>query len=334
MEYALDLSKPVSLYIHIPFCTTKCGYCAFYSVPAKATCNEEKERFYELLLAQLNSLVDYIKKPFYTIFIGGGNPALLGFDRLKNLIITATKYGQCKECTVEINPEHVNKNMEILFPLVNRVSVGLQSFSTSALKVLERNATRETNLNALKLLSSFRERYGITFNGDLITCIPSHGLEGTLSDIETLSSFSPDHISLYALTFEEGTKLVQNTKPLDDEEQEVILKAAWEKLKSLGYEQYEVSNFAKDGHYSLHNQVYWDLGQYIGLGPSAESSVGYSHLISSREAETLTQYLKDQSFHSVALNDSEAMEEYFLAKLRTKKAVSYTHLTLPTTDVV
>ncbi len=315
----LDLSRDVSLYIHIPFCTTKCAYCAFYSLPEAACKGEEKTLFYNILSKQLEVLVEAIKKPFYTIFIGGGNPAMLGFDKLYELLKIANRYGRAKECTIEINPECVSADMVNLFEYVNRVSVGIQSFDDEALAVLGRNAKSEDNERALGVLTAFRSLYGIQLNGDLITCIPSaNPLETSLNDIKRLSSFNPDHISLYALTFEEGTKLTEKYAPLEDEKQETILKACWNTLKELKYEQYEVSNFARGGAYSKHNLVYWHLGQYIGLGPTAESSVGYKDIISSREKDTLEGYLKDPSFDAYALTHDEAMEEYLLTNLRTK----------------
>lgn len=321
MAYELDREKPVSLYIHVPFCTTKCGYCAFYSLPEKGICADDKDRFYNTLVKQLDSLVDYLGKPFYTIFIGGGNPALLGLGRLREILEHASRFGRSRECTIEINPEHVTDELEGLLPYVTRISCGIQSFSDNALSILGRNADEKINRRALEILSSLQKKHGIQFNGDLITCIPGHDTAGTLSDIDTLASYMPDHISLYALTFEEGTRLTSEQVPLGDGEEEMILSACWKKLSELGYEQYEVSNFARDCHYCLHNKVYWNLGQYIGLGPSAESSAGYSNIISSREAETLDEYLKDPSFHSIALTAEEGEEEYLLAALRTKDGI-------------
>lgn len=321
MAYELDRERPVSLYIHVPFCTTKCGYCAFYSLPEKAVCADEKDRFFNTLIKQIDSLVDYLGKPFYTVFVGGGNPAMLGFERLKTVLEHASRFGRSRECTIEINPEHVSAELESLLPYVTRISCGIQSFSDEALKVLGRNADCAVNRKALSILSSLQKKHGIQFNGDLITCIPGHTLEGTLADIDALAGFSPDHISLYALTFEEGTRLTAEEVPLEDEEQESILTSCWRRLSELGYEQYEVSNFARDGHYCLHNKVYWSLGQYIGLGPSAESSAGYRNIVSSRQAETLDEYLKDPSFHSIVLTENEGEEEFLLAALRTKDGI-------------
>ena len=151
---------------------------------------------------------------------------------------------------------------------------------------------------------------------------PGHSKEKTLEDIETLSSFNVDHISLYSLTFEEGTKLTQSVKPLDEGEEREILIASWDKLDKLGYEQYEISNFAKKGCRCIHNQVYWNLGQYIGLGPSAESSVGYKKVISLREKDSVEEYIKTPSFDAYKLSKEELEEEYLLTHLRLKDGIN------------
>ncbi|MCR5732597.1 MAG: coproporphyrinogen III oxidase family protein [Sphaerochaetaceae bacterium] len=316
MEF-IDNTKPVSLYIHIPFCTTKCAYCAFYSLEEKAVMAEEKELFYKTILNQLDELVEDLKRPFYTIFIGGGNPGMLGFDKLYELLKTACRYGKAVECTTEINPEFLNDDIIPLFEYLTRVSVGIQSMSSEHLKTLGRNANRNTNIKALELLNKYKNKYGITFNADIMTNIPTESIEDAINDIKAVSDYNPDHISLYSLTFEEGTKLIENCVPMDEEEQRSMLISCWNTLQELGYKQYEISNFAKDGHECLHNKVYWELGQYIGLGPTAESSVGYENIISSREADSLSEYLKNPGFNSIKLTKDEAEEEYLLTTLRT-----------------
>ncbi len=318
MIEALDLSRPVSLYIHIPFCQTKCGYCAFYSTVDHSA----KEQFLATLNKHISVLNEEIKKPYKSIFIGGGNPGIIGFDELLKIAENACKYGRAEEFSIEINPEHVSNDIEKLIPYVNRISVGIQSFDDNALKTIGRNARRRDNINALNILSSLKEKYKLQINGDLICCIPGHSKEKTLEDIETLSSFNVDHISLYSLTFEEGTKLTQSVKPLDEGEEREILIAAWDKLDELGYEQYEISNFAKKGCRCIHNQVYWNLGQYIGLGPSAESSVGYKKVISLREKDSVEEYIKTPSFDAYKLSKEELEEEYLLTHLRLKDGIN------------
>lgn len=318
MKQFLDLTKPVSLYLHIPFCTTKCGYCAFYSLENSKCGKEDKDRFFTVLSSQLEALVEELRCPFDTVYIGGGNPGLIGAERIIRLLETASRYGKSREISMEINPETLDESFRAVCEYVTRFSLGIQSFNSRHLRTLTRNASQESVVRALELLQDFRKEKGIQFNADLMTNIPFQTLEEALDDIDRLVSYSPDHISLYSLTFEEGTKLIQEHRPKSEEEEAYMLTHLWDHLEKLGYEHYEVSAFAKDGSYCKHNLVYWNLGQYVGLGPSAESSAGYSTVVSSREKETLEDYLAHPSFDSIRLTREEALEEYLMTVLRTK----------------
>ena len=314
----LEPDRPVSLYIHIPFCTTKCGYCAFYSLPQNACRDDDMSRFLDVLSRQLEALVEDLGRPFHTVYIGGGNPGLIGASRIDSLLTTAFRYGRPVECSMEINPETLDESFSLLLGKVDRFSVGIQSFDGRHLRTLGRNADTAACTKALDLLTDFRNEAGTLFNADLMTNIPRQSLDDALGDIDTLVSWQPDHISLYSLTFEEGTRLIEQEVPAGEDEEADMLNALWSHLDGLGYEQYEVSAFARDGHFCAHNLVYWNLGQYIGLGPGAESSVGYSSIVSSRESESLDGYLSDPSFSSVRLSREEAVEEYLMTCLRTR----------------
>lgn len=318
MKEFLDLTKPVSLYLHIPFCTTKCGYCAFYSLENSKCGKNDKDRFFTVISSQLEALVEELQCPFDTVYIGGGNPGLIGAERIISLLETASRYGKNREVSMEINPETLDESFRAVCEYVTRFSLGIQSFNSRHLKTLTRNASQESVVRALELLQDFRKEKGIQFNADLMTNIPFQTLEEALDDVDRLVTYSPDHISLYSLTFEEGTKLIQEHRPKSEEEEAYMLTHLWDHLEKLGYEHYEVSAFAKDGSCCKHNLVYWNLGQYIGLGPSAESSAGYSTVVSSREKETLDEYLLNPSFDSVRLTREEALEEYLMTVLRTK----------------
>lgn len=318
MKEFLDLTKPVSLYIHIPFCTTKCGYCAFYSLENSKCAKDDKERFFTVISSQLEALVQELRCPFDTVYIGGGNPGLIGAGRINSLLETASRYGKSREVSMEINPETLDESFRTVCEYVTRFSLGIQSFNSRHLQTLTRNASQESVVRALELLQDFRKEKGISFNADLMTNIPFQTLDEALDDIDRLVSYSPDHISLYSLTFEEGTKLIQEHRPKSEEEEAYMLTHLWDYLERIGYEHYEVSAFAKDGSYCKHNLVYWNLGQYIGLGPSAESSTGYSTVVSSREKETLEDYLTHPSFDSIRLTHEEVLEEYLMTVLRMK----------------
>lgn len=313
----LDLGKPLSLYIHVPFCHSKCGYCAFYSIANDEINKDIVDSYFNIIIKKLEALNDEYKRPYYSIFIGGGNPGFLGYERLFQILKLAQKNGNAEEVTIEINPEYINEKIRILFPYLNRISVGIQSFDDMKLKVLERNTNRSANEKAMSVLSKLKKEHDFAINADLICCVPSETVKTTINDIDILTSYPIDHISLYALSFEEGTRLIEKEKPLDEGLQLSILENAWNLLKEKGFEHYEVSNFAKNGKYCLHNLVYWNLGQYIGIGPSAESSLGYKQVYSLREKETLSEYIKDQSFYIEKLNSLELEEEYLITTLRT-----------------
>ncbi len=317
----IDLERPLSLYIHVPFCKTKCGYCAFYSIPECRTQKEMVDSYFSIVKQKLEAFLAEYQHPFYTIFIGGGNPGLLGYERLRELLTLAQKYGKSEEVTIEINPENVNDEIFTLSSLVTRVSVGLQSFDSDKLKVLERNTDSEKNKRALSLLREMKNKYGTIINGDLICCVPGESVEVLNSDIETLASFDVDHISMYSLAFEEGTRLTSRYQPLSDDEQINLMESGQHLLSELGYEHYEVSAYAKDGAYCKHNQVYWTLGQYIGFGPTAESSLGYKKVVSLREKSSIEEYLLKPEFDAVPLSITEAQEEYLLTTLRTKAGI-------------
>lgn len=318
MKEYLDLTKPVSLYIHVPFCTTKCGYCAFYSLPEAKCGKDDISSYMSVLTCQLEALTDELDFPFHTVYIGGGNPGLLGAENLSGILNLACRRGKSREVSMEINPETLDESFSLLLDRLTRISIGIQSFDPDCLKILGRNATVSQCERALRLLQDFRSDSGLVFNADLMMNIPGQTRSSLFSGIERLASYSPEHISLYSLTFEEGTQLAKTQCPLGEDEEADNLLRAWEKLESLGYEQYEVSAFARDGHYCMHNLVYWNLEQYIGLGPSAESSTGWTSVISSRENEELESYLRNPSFNSIRLSLDETIEEYLMTRLRTK----------------
>lgn len=310
-----DPSHPVSLYIHIPFCRTKCDYCAFYS-----RCPKEGEvnKYLELLLVELEAVKKEINTPFYTIFIGGGNPGILGYERIKRILESAEEYGRPKEVTIECNPGDLTSDILSLQELLDRVSVGIQSMDENVLRTLGRHQSIETNLKALELLQTLPFRW----NADIITAVPGESIETTLNDIKKVASFNPGHISLYCLTFEENTPLIKRLKPLDEIEEATFLKESWDTLKSLGYNHYEVSNFALENEECLHNKVYWRLGQYIGIGPSAESALGWREMTVLRNTESLEEYFHSQAFDVSPLSKDETEESYLLTTLRTSEGIN------------
>lgn len=314
MRRYIDQNQPVSLYLHVPFCSSKCSYCAFYSEPSSCWTEKMLDEYTDILVRQISGILEEVENPFYTIFLGGGNPAMLGPERLIRILNTAEKKGMPEEVTLEMNPEQVSLPfLEALSPFVSRISVGIQSIDEECLRILGRNSSIARNLEALKILSES----GISFNADLITGVPGVDVETTLEDIRVVSSYHPGHISFYCLCYEQDTPIME-LAPLRSEEKELeSLRKGWQLLRKLGYEHYEISNFALDGCYARHNLVYWHLGQYIGLGPQAESSLGYDSICSVRCNNNLEEFLGHPSLDFEPLKKSEAALEYLMVGLRT-----------------
>lgn len=303
-------SLPISLYIHVPFCHSRCDYCGFYStIYNKENC----DRYFSLLKRELIEVVEDLKRSFETIYFGGGNPIFLGIDRIKELILIASKYGKSKEVTIEINPEDVTKDIVDLFPSVNRISTGIQSMKDSTLSLLNRKTRVDDNYKALDILSSSP----FIWNCDLITAVPGTNPSDTLKDIEIVTTFKPHHLSLYCLTFEENTPLIRRLSPLSSDKEALFLLSGWQKLRENGYRHYEVSSFCREGYECKHNMVYWTLGQYIGLGPSSEGFLGYTEGVSMRNEENLEDFLNKRDFNCEILNRIETEESYLITILRT-----------------
>lgn len=269
--------ETTSLYIHIPFCISKCAYCDFYSVPkgksvpdeyVKALCNEIVYRIAALKISLLK-----------TIYIGGGTPSLLSPIQLSQIFSTIKNYTKLSldaEITVEVNPDDVT--VELLNNLmtcgVNRISCGIQSMNDAALKKACRRADVSINRNALALIKEYWK--GDT-SFDLISGLPGDDEKSLLSGLEEIVSYNPSHISLYSLTIEEktpfGRQLEDGSLDYDFDFADKLWLSGRDFLESHGYRWYEVSNFCCPEKECLHNLVYWTHGGYVGCGSAACGTV-------------------------------------------------------------
>ncbi len=314
-----------SLYIHIPFCTSRCGYCTFYS-ELYYTHASLVEPYFKRLLEELSFLVHEKRLLFDTVYIGGGNPGLLGVERLFSLVKLIHTRGKPREVTMEINPETLTEEFFPLFDdrLITRLSIGIQSMNDDFLRRIGRNASSLINERALRLLERIRTLYDVEVSVDLIVAIPGQTIGDLQSDLKRIFSLcKANHISLYCLTVEEGSRLFeQGDIFMSEDEQASLLTELWAYLKTLGFEHYEVSNFAREGAYSRHNLVYWKLGTYIGLGSSAASTI--------EEEGALVHYAQEQDLQAYAhgepftgyekelLTPVERIEEEIMVGLRTR----------------
>jgi len=326
--------KPKSLYLHIPFCTTRCSYCSFYSEP-----ETNWKGFREAYVSRLEQEIAVVVQEtggFETIFIGGGNPGSLTCEQLSRLLLAA-RSTQCREVTIEMNPDTFSEAFFPLFEqkLVTRLSMGIQSMNEEVLRQLGRNATLEDNLQAIALAKKAREQYGIDLSFDVMAALPGQTMQMALQDIETVVSLSEaGHISLYCLTVEEGTELARNVSKRevqvwDDDGQRELLQSLWARLGQLGYEHYEVSNFAREGNVCNHNLVYWDLNTYLGLGSSAASFLHSGneswHYSQNQDLKDFAEGALFTGYDKEILSSEQLMEEYLMMALRTNRGIEKKH---------
>lgn len=273
------------LYLHVPFCVRKCLYCDFYSLPtgrgpvSRRLAGLELERqpdFLDALAVELAQVpVGFCPE---TVFIGGGTPTELpdeDFSRMLELVRGAVDLSGLVEFTCESNPGTLtaSKVDAMIAGGVNRVSLGVQSFTPSVLEFLGRIHSPEEAVEGFDLL----RRKGVgNINLDLMYGIPGQTLDMLRTDLERAIALGPEHMACYCLIFEDGTPLtdLRNkgfVKEVDDDtelEQFEVVRAL---LTEAGYQHYEISNYAKTGHACRHNLLYWGAGEYIGCGPSAHS---------------------------------------------------------------
>ena len=257
-----------SLYVHLPFCRSKCLFCSFVIAVGK---EHRSDSYLEALAAEAK---DYRGQTIETIYLGGGTPTHMSIDQLARLfaLIKKTfKYNRDAEFTIEANPEDIDpEKAKFLYGAgVNRISLGVQSLNDKYLSFLGRGHNREKALTAFHIL----KKAGFSnINLDLMFSFPGQTLEELEEDAHAIAALGSDHLSLYALTIEEGSRFFRQNMKLDDtEEQARAYTLITELLEKAGFRQYEISNFAKDGKESKHNRMYWEGGDYIGLGIGAHS---------------------------------------------------------------
>jgi oxygen-independent coproporphyrinogen III oxidase len=273
--------------VHVPFCQTICGYCDFYSVPLD---RNAVNPLVDSLLADLDTYAELRERPVETIFVGGGTPTTLPPAELRRLLTrlaatlredlsgVSTGGRAALEFTVEANPATVTP--EIAAALVeggaNRVSIGAQSFDTSELRVLDRIHRPEQVGQTVEIA----RRAGIgEVNLDLIFGVPGQSLDSWLASVRAAIALRPDHLSCYGLTYEKGTPLFERLargaiQRVDESLEAEMYEATIEELARAGFEQYEISNFARPGRRCRHNLVYWRNEPYVGIGPSAAGFIG------------------------------------------------------------
>ena len=327
----MTINKNIGLYIHIPFCKRKCNYCDFYSLACS-----DKSDFSEYVSA----ICAHMRREshLYTgcivdsVFFGGGTPSLLDPDDFKRICDTVREcfaLAPSAELSLEANPCTVTKKALDVYKKcgINRLSIGLQSSHSDELSTLGR----------LHSLADFERAFSLArdvgfdnISVDIMYALPEQNLDKFIKTIDYVASFEPEHISSYCLKIESGTPFAKMALNLPDEDTqyEMYMKMC-ERLCELGYEQYEISNFAKNGHRCAHNLKYWLSMEYVGFGPSAHSffdGVRYSY------EPSISEYCSAISLGSVPKRISEATltpcaeevrDEYVMLRMRLCDGVDF-----------
>ena len=324
------MKKELGLYVHIPFCVKKCGYCDFLSWCGTS---EEKETYVQALLKEIESYREFARGyRVSTVCVGGGTPSVLEAGQMEGVLGNIQEVFELEkkpEITLEMNPGTVTEEKLQCYKEngVNRLSIGLQSVKNEKLEVLGRIHSYEEFLESYELA----RKAGFTnISVDLISSIPGQKLEEWKEELAALSALSPEHISVYQLIIEAETpfyeKYAEHEELLPDEEEsrEIYL---WTGsfLKEQGYEQYEISNYAKPGKESRHNLKYWERGDYLGLGLGAASMVRNIRMSNTKDMKTYLERCgqpKTMREDVQFLEEARQMEEFMFLGLRKTRGVS------------
>ena len=327
------VTKTGGIYIHVPFCQKRCIYCDFYST----TCGLEWKRSYvsalkrEMLLRRTE--IDASRVP--SLHLGGGTPSQLPASVLLEMFQAITDnftLADDAEVTIEVNPDDVTPQLidTLRQTSVNRISMGVQTFSDELLRFLNR---RHTSAQALRAVQLFRETGYDNISLDLIYGLPSQTLEDWKGDVQQLLSLDVPHISAYALSYEEGTPLSKmladgSVEETSDELSWQMYEYLMNETKASGMVHYEISNFAKPGMCAKHNSSYWDGSPYLGLGPGAHSYDGEN--IRRSNDMSLKDYIQasaDVPHETEVLTPEERYDELVMTRLRTVRGLAFDLLT-------
>ncbi|MBQ8836859.1 MAG: radical SAM family heme chaperone HemW [Clostridia bacterium] len=317
--------EKLGIYIHIPFCKSKCGYCDFCShTPKKG----ETERYLNALMLNMQDFSSSAKGySVDTVYIGGGTPTLLSKKHLKDLVdcvFTTFNVEKGAEITIEANPGTVDKSTlrALVSAGVNRISFGFQSASDKELRALGRIHTVQEFADSFKAARSAGFK---NINVDLMYGIPHQTEDSFAKTLEFVKSLSPEHISVYGLKIEEGTPFyeAQDSLPLPDEESEYrMYRTAHRMLDAAGYEHYEISNYARRGFRSKHNMRYWKDEKYLGFGVAAHSYFGGQRYAYTDDIEAYIREMEHPSSISDILSECTDIDvftketEYVMLRMR------------------
>jgi oxygen-independent coproporphyrinogen-3 oxidase len=318
---------PISLYIHIPWCLKKCGYCDFYSYVSKNIIPETE--YIKHLLKDFEKDLNLInKRKINSIFIGGGTPTLLktkSIQKLLNGIKERAKISKKAEITIEANPTTLEyqrflgyKNLGI-----NRFSIGIQTFNSDLLQKIERTYKKKEAISAVKEISKIHKN----FNLDIMYGLPNQSLEEALLDLKIAIKYNPKHISWYQLTIEPNTPFYAKKVNIQQNE-DVIFETLIQGdkiLKKSGYKKYEISSYSKLNYECQHNLNYWNFGDYIGIGCNAHGKITQKNgdIIRTIKNKNIQDFINKKylQYKSIVLKKDKPFE-YFMNAFRLYKPIS------------
>jgi len=323
--------KSIGLYIHIPFCYKKCLYCDFNSYANK---DIYKEPYIEALLKELKYYINQGNYTFKTVFIGGGTPTIINPENIARIIKTIEKsIEKDAEITIECNPGTVDEKKVMLYKTsgINRISIGLQAWQDDLLRIIGRIHDRK---NFIESLNIFRKHGFDNINVDLMFSLPNQTPKMWEETLNNVCRLGVEHISCYSLILEEGTPIYQLIKSgqlsiPDDETDRKMNRMAKEILDIYGYKQYEISNYSKEGFQCVHNLIYWNNEEYIGIGAGSHSKIDRVRYWNYRSIEEYIARLKNNKLpveDSENISTEEELWETIILGLRLNRGLSISNI--------
>lgn len=319
------------IYLHVPFCNSRCIYCGFCSTVSKGL----RQKYIPALKREISERGDFFSSLYEsdrivkTLYVGGGTPSILPPELLKEAVsaIRETfRIAEEIEFTVEVNPDDITEDYagSLREMGVNRVSMGVQSFKDSHLKWMRRRHDSQTAVNAYRIL---RKAGFDNISLDLIFGFPLMTVGDWEDNLDTIIELSPEHISAYQMGIDPDTPLERMEKSGEfslpsQEDSERMYKILQAKLKAAGYAQYEVSNFCKPGYHSRHNSSYWNRTPYLGLGPGAHSFIGMAREWNTSDIATWCNLSILPLREGETLSPEDVFNEILMLGLRTAAGVS------------
>jgi len=321
------------IYIHIPFCKTRCAYCDFYSTTHEAW----KQQYIDAVCKELVQRKDYLKgETVDTIYMGGGTPSQLSIAQLNALLATIEAHfplSKHPEITIEVNPDDVSDSYaeELKQTPVNRISMGIQTFDDATLRILNRRHTEQIARMATMRL---REKDFQNISIDLMYGLPGETIEQWENDLQQAIALNVEHISAYHLTYEEGTPLYRRLQAgevseVNEELSLTFFNMLIDALTKAGYLHYEISNFCKPGMHSRHNSSYWKGIAYLGCGAAAHSFDGTSRQWNVADIKAYIKGIETNApcYEIEALDTPTQYNEYIMTGLRTSHGISFEEVT-------